>query len=176
MSIRDEIQSRVAEGRLFYLPHSLPSVQRLRTLFVSEEVSRVVLPPWDPNPEGLRFSQLRAQLDTFTAGGLISLAHDPFTKPKATYMARIDPPADEVWDIRSIDSRPAIRVLGCFAEADLFVALTWEFQKNLGGPNSKEWRDFRESCKTMWKTLFPSYLPFSGTTINDYVSENVHAV
>ena len=176
MSIRDEIRLRVAEGKLRYLPHSLPSVQRTRTLFVSEEVSRAVLPPWDASPEGLRFSQLRAQLDTFTAGGLISMAQDPFTKPKATYMARLDPPADEVWDIRSIDPRPAIRVLGCFAETDLFVALTWDYRKNLGGPNSKEWRDFRERCKAMWRNLFPSYQSFSGATVQDYISRNVHVV
>jgi hypothetical protein len=107
-------------------------------LFVSEELGQIVLPPWDASPKGLRFSQLRAQLDTFTAGGLISVAQEPFTKPKATYMARVDPAADEVWDIRSVDPRPAIRVLGCFAETDLFVALTWEYRKNLGGSNSKE--------------------------------------
>ncbi len=86
MSIRDEIQSRVTEGRLFHLPHALPGVQRVRTLFVTEELGRIVLPPWDATPEGLRFSRLRAQLDAFTAGGLISVAQGPFTKSKATYM------------------------------------------------------------------------------------------
>lgn len=176
MSIRDEIQSRVAEGRMFHLPHSIPSVERKRTLFVSQEVSQVVMPPWETSVEGLRFSLLRAHLDVFTGGGLISVASNPFTKPKATYMARIDPPEDEVWDIRSIDPSPAIRVLGCFAETDLFIALTWAYRKDLGGPGSKEWRDFRERCKAMWRALFPAYQPLKGAAISDYVSESAHAV
>jgi hypothetical protein len=176
MSIRDEIQNRVAEGRMLHLPHSIPSAERKRDMFVSEEVGQVVMPPWETNVDGLRFSMLRAHLDVFTSGGLISIASDPYSKPKATYMARIDPPADEVWDIRSIDPRPAIRVLGCFAETDLFVALTWEYRMNLGGPDSKEWRDFREKCKAKWRGLFPAYQPFTGETANEYVSENAHVV
>jgi hypothetical protein len=170
MSIRDEIASRVAEGRLRHLPHSILSVPQVRSLFVSEEVGRIVFQPWANDSEGLRFSLLRAQLDVFTAGGLISVAQDPFKKPKATYMARVDPPADEVWDIRSIDPKPAIRVLGCFSEMNLFIALVWEYRKPLGGLDSRQWRDFRERCKAEWRKLFPTYEPLSGKTSNDYAS------
>lgn len=155
---------------LRHLPHAIRSVPQVRSIFVSEEVSRIVFPPWTEDAEGLRFSRLRAQLDVFTAGTLISVAHDPFKKPKATYMARVDPPADEVWDIRSIDPKPAIRVLGCFAETNVFIALVWEYRKPLGGPDSRQWRDFRERCKTEWRKLFPAYPPLSGQTSNDYAS------
>lgn len=176
MSICDEIRLRVEEGRLLYLPHLIPGVERRRMLFVSVEVGHVVSPPWDETPNGLRFSQLRAHLDIFTSGSMISVTEQPYKKPRATYIARVDPPADEVWDIRSIDPRPAIRVLGCFAETDLFIALVWDYRKSLGGPGSQEWRTLREKCKASWRHLFPTYRPFAGTKLSDYVSENVHVV
>jgi hypothetical protein len=172
MSIRDEIKARVGEGRLFHLPHSLAGVPAGRTVFVSDEVARVAIGPWPNDTAGLRFSQLRAHLDVFTSGGMISVAPDPFTKPKSTYLAAIDPVSDGVWDIRSIDPSPAIRVLGSFAETDVFVALVWDYRSNLGGPGSKEWRDFREHSKSEWKKLFPTYPPLIAENINGYVSRN----
>lgn len=74
-------------------------------------------------------------------------------------MARTYPPADEVWDIRSRDPKPAMRVLGCFAETDVFVALVHGYRKNLGGPRSRQWRDLIESCKAEWRKLFPRTYP-----------------
>ena len=176
MSIRDEIRARIDEGRLFHLPHSLPGASTARTLFVSEEVRRVVVGPWSHDTEGLRFGELRAHLDVFTEGSLISIALDPFKKPKAAYLAAIDPTADGVWDIRSLDPSPAIRVLGCFAETNVFVALVWDYRKNLGGPHSKEWRDLRERCKAEWRKLIPTYPPLIAENVDEYISENVHIV
>jgi hypothetical protein len=176
MSIRDEIRARVAEGRLAYLPPLISSLPAVRAMFVSEEINGVVRPPWTNTAEGLRFSELRAHLDMFTVGTLISIANDPFRKPKATYMARVDPSSDEVWDIRSIDPSPAIRVLGCFGETDTFVALVWDYRINLSGPRSKEWRDFREACKAEWRKLFGPYPPFSGGDAYDYISRNIYVV
>src|ERR1041384_7860822 len=101
MSIRDEINSRIAERRLFRLPHSLMGVATARTVFVSEPLYEITAGPWTHDAEGMRFAELRAHLDVFTGGGLISLAADPYKKPKATYLAAIDPVDDGVWDIRS---------------------------------------------------------------------------
>jgi hypothetical protein len=176
MSIRDEIKARLDEGRLFHLPHSLPGAATARSMFVSEEVAAIASGPWKRDTEGYRFALLRAQLDVFTEGGLISVAFDPFKKAKATYLAAIDPVADRVWDIRSIDPKPAIRILGCFSETDVFVALVWDYRKNLGGPDSKEWRDFRERCKAEWNKLFPTYLPLKSENVYECVSRNVHLV
>jgi hypothetical protein len=123
MSIRAEINHRIAEGRLFHLPCLIRSAPTVRTMLVGEEVHAVTVPPWDNTAAGQRFARLRGDLDAFTEGRLISIAEDPYTKPKSAYMARIDPISDEVWDIRSRDPSPAIRVMGAFAETDVFVAL-----------------------------------------------------
>ncbi len=173
MSIRDVISARVQEGRLFHLPPLIASQQTVRNLFVGTELHSVVSPPWSQSTEGFRLSQLRANLDAYTEGQTISMADDPFTKPKSTFMARTAPVVHEVWDIRSRDPKPGIRVLGCFAETDTFVALVWDYREALGGPNSKEWRDLIERCKAEWRNLFITYPPHQGSNINDYVSANV---
>jgi hypothetical protein len=176
MSIRDEITSRVEEGRLFYLPPLIQSQPVVRSMFIGEALVDAVTPPWEESSEGFRLSRLRADLDAFTEGRLISIAATPFKKPSSAYIARVYPPEDEVWDIRSRDPKPAIRVLGCFAETDVFVALIWEYRKPLGGSGSKEWRDFVERCKAAWRNLFPAYGPYKGDDLRDYVSANFVAV
>ncbi len=98
----------------------------------------------------------------------MTVAEDPYKKPRVTNMARADPIESEVFDIRCIDPKPGIRVLGCFADFDLFVALTWNVRENL--PDDKSWRDEIERCKAAWRRLFHPYLPFCGADLNAYLS------
>lgn len=95
-------------------------------------------------------------------------------------MARLDKPVDEVWDIRSIDPSPALRVFGRFADRDLFVALIWSPRSvevpasqrlPLGPRNSVEWRNAIVECKAEWNKLFPSYSPIHGGGIQEYVKD-----
>jgi hypothetical protein len=171
MSIRVEINHRVEQKRLFRLPRELVGEPVERTMFVSQEVYGAISGPWVLS-DTYQMAMLRANLDMFTQGKIISIAEDPYQKPKSTYMARVDPPEDEVWDIRSRDPKPGIRVLGCFAETDTFIALVWGTRKSLGGPRSREWRNLVESCKAEWRKLFHPYQPHTGSTISDYVSRN----
>lgn len=170
MSIRDEIANRVGDGRLFCLPPLIPSGTMVRAMFVSEEINQVVHPPWEATKEGLRLSRLRAYLDTWTEGVLVSVAEAPYHKPRNTFLARVDPVADDVFDIRCFDPKPGIRVLGCFSEKDVFVALTWNHRENLGGPDSRGWRDEIERCKASWRRLFHPYPPFRGANLDAYLS------
>ncbi len=148
----------------------------VRSMFVGAEVYEIVTPPFPENTDGYRFGRLRADLDAFTEGRVISIAEDPYKKPNSTYLARTDPIEHEIWDIRSRDPKPAIRVLGAFSEPDMFVALVWAFRESLGGPRSREWRDLIERCKAEWRKLFPTYQPHKGDSPRDYVSQNAIAV
>jgi len=142
-------------------------------MFVTPEIMEVVNPQnWTDDEEGIRFSRLRADIDHFTQGGRITICEGPYNKPKSTYLARTDPITDEVWDIRSRDPRPGIRVLGSFSECNTFVALVWSFREPLQGPGSREWRDFILRCKARWNQLFGTYQPLSGASVSDYVSTN----
>ena len=176
MSIRDEIRRRTEEEppRLFFLPPLIGSAAVVRELFVSEEINRVAHPPWSPTALGTRFAQMRAYLDAWSEGRLISIADHPYRKPKPTFMARIDPAPDEVFDIRCIDPNPGIRIMGCFADRDLFIALTRANREDL--VTLHDWRNEREACKAAWRRLFPTYQPYTGATLNDYISNNFYVV
>jgi hypothetical protein len=176
MSIRDEIRARIEEGQLFHLQPYLPGSLNERTMLVSESIHRAVTPPWDGISDEHRLSQLRADLDTFTEGKILSVSNAPYVKAKSTYLARTDPISDEVWDIRSRDPKPGLRVLGCFAAQDVFVALEYDCRDSLGGPGSKEWRDFIERAKAKWRHLFLTYQPHSGGSIDEYISTHTHNV
>jgi hypothetical protein len=99
------------------------------------------------------------------------LIDDPYKKDKTAYLARLSPRADEVWEIRSRDPTPAIRVFGRFAICDTFIAFNWGYRKDLGGLGSKEFRFEINRAKSEWKKIFPTYQPVSGADIHDYVSE-----
>src|ERR1700730_10643348 len=139
MSIRDEIKARCSEGRLFFLSPLIPSTQVVREMFISEEIIGVFEAPATSTQDGQRFASLRAYLDTFVAGIRISVADDPYKKPKWTFMARLDPRTDEVFDIRVRYPKKGIRVFGRFAYKDCFVALNWDFREELD--DDKKWRD-----------------------------------
>jgi hypothetical protein len=170
MSIRGEIRARINEkpARLFFLSPLVASAAVVREMFVSEEINRVAHPPWPATVEGRRHAQMRAYLDAWTEGRRLTVANDPYKKAKATNMARTDPIEDEVFDIRCIDPKPGVRVLGCFADFNLFIALTWNCRENL--PDDKSWRDEIERCKAAWRRLFHTYPPFSGTDLHAYLS------
>lgn len=174
MSIRDEINNRITEGRLFHLLPYIPGSEVRRTLLASLEVYEMAQPPWPENWEGERHSQARGYLDLFTEGRLISIAEDPYDKEVNTYLARVDPLEDEVWDIRCIDPVPGLRVFGRFAETDVFIALSFNYRENLF--DDRDWRDEIEFAKAEWRKLFPSYEPHRGATLYDYVSSNCRPV
>jgi hypothetical protein len=170
MSIRETIQHRIGEGRLFLLPPALPSDPSARSVFISEEIRRLTLGPWLDEKQERRWGRVRADLDSFTIGQLISIGH------KNAYMSRLEKPEDEVWDIRCRDPSPGIRVFGRFAEQDIFIALTQSERKPLGDRNSAEWEREIKHCQAEWRKLFHPYQPVSGVMPDDYISDNVHIV
>jgi len=83
-------------------------------------------------------------------------------------LARVDPVDSEIWDIRSIVPRPGIRALGGFIRKDTFVALTWQFRENLA--TSDDWSAEIGRCRDAWRDLFGSKTPFSGASLDEYLS------
>jgi hypothetical protein len=138
-------------------------------MFGSLEINELLVGPWADPVHEERCGKLRADLDMFVEGRLISVARDS-RRAGTAYMSQLEPAQNEVWDIRSRDPRPGIRVFGRFAETDVFVALTWSERLTLGKAGSAEWRGEIERCKAIWRALFPTYPPHSGVKLHDYVS------
>lgn len=163
MSIYDEIIQRVSEGRLYPLrplmPPSLGATSR--HIYLSEEIYSLLAGPWPSDEWEERCGYLHADLDRFAQGGMIPVAKSPFIGGRHSYMRQLFRWREEVWEIRSRDPKPGIRVLGRFADTDVFIALSWWHRADLGGPKAREWRDAIVGCKTEWKNLFPAYEPKS---------------
>lgn len=184
MSIRDVLRDQLTERRLFVLEPSVPGSPTARTMVLSKEVMDLLTEPWPCAAAARRLPRLRADLESFVAGEVISACLVPY-KAKNAYMGRLDKPRDEVWDVRSRDPSPGLRILGRFAEQDVFVGLScWPRSivlQYLSRPPlldgaSKEWSDGIKECKAEWRRLFDPYPAHTGTEVHDYLSANVLSV
>ena len=177
MSIHVSVDDAVARGWLFLVEPTMPSEPMNRALYASPTVYRLITGPWEDEDEQYRSGKLRADFDRFVEGRLVPMALDsPHKKPKETYLSRMHPAKDEVWQIRSRAPRPAIRVFGRFAFRDCFVALTWRFRRELGGRESREHKKEIRSCLAAWRRTFPAHDALTGESVNDYVSEKAISV
>lgn len=163
MSIYNEITNRIAEGRLIPLRPLMPSTLGLapRHMYLTETINSLLTGPWSNDEWEERCGYLHADLDRFVQGGVIPVATRPLSGGRSSYMRQLFRWREEVWEIRSRDPQPGIRILGRFADTDVFIATSWWHRSDLGGPESRQWRDAIVECKTQWRNLFPAYEPKS---------------
>jgi hypothetical protein len=140
-------------------------------MFVSGEIWHDVTPPFAENLSGMRLAEFREYLDAFTEGAELSVSENPHAKPSDAMLARVDPVADQFWDLRSVSPNPGIRSLGGFTDKDEFVALTWNYRENLDG----QWSEEIDRCRAAWRGLFGTESPLCGRSLDDYLS-NYYAV
>jgi hypothetical protein len=149
MSIRNEINARIAENRLFLLKPLNEKDNKRRTVLMSNEINQLVTGPWVDGPMGARCARLRADLENLVTAEDIIVCWEPF-EARNEQIGRLCPVRDEVWDLRSQDPKPGLRIFFRFAEKDVFVALTcaprsvpvsWLHRLPLLGQESREWRN-----------------------------------
>lgn len=162
MSIREEVERRCSENRLVALYPRASWAPVRRMLYLSEGVYDLLTREWPTAKEVERWAKLEAFLSHFVEGGLID----------SKYMKALNKPARHVWEIRSRRPRPSLRVLGRFADVDVFVATNVAVRDELGGMGTREWRNVIVECSRIWRQLFPSYQPIQSDDIHDCISEN----
>lgn len=173
MSIRDAIADAVARHEIALLPHKLQGVPAMRHVFVTGEV-------WDfvtagvPKDLAHKAAQGRRMLDGFTAGNKMVVSLDPHNHPAHCQISRNSPPEEGVWEFRIRDPKPQVRIFGCFAECDVFVALSVMSRDVLKGRLSYPLAVADNS--SIWGGLFPQHLPLVGEDINAYLSGAFNAV
>lgn len=123
-----------------------------------------------------RLAMLLADIDTFTEGKNISFGNDPYDKDKSAFMARTDPPELGIFDLRSIEPRPALRLFGGFSETDTFIGLTVRTRKDLGGRHEPHFSRALTDAQFKWNDLFPHHAPLYSTNSKEHVSQNVYIV
>ncbi len=181
MSIVQTIQTHVQEGRLQWIePLNDDPVERL--MAVSDDIWSLIEGPWPDRSIERRANRLRADLEFFVQGQKLAMSLIPYHHGTA-YMGRLDRPEDEVWDIRSRDPNPGLRVFGRFAEPNVFVGLTWRprsvkwlSQNPMRAGNSLEYHLEILKCQQRWSELFPDTSAIHGNTIYDYITENAFPV
>lgn len=176
MSIQWNIEDAISAGRLRGFIPEFGSDELVRSLFLhpqlADEISERV-EVW-----GRRVGRLQGDLESFVKGEHIAMSMTPFSHKNA-FIALLDPPDDGIWEIRSRDPNPGLRVFGKFPCANTFVALSWEPRsvrfrgKNpLGGRNSLEYHLALIETNKRWEFTLPNTEPLTGGNYRDYVSEN----
>jgi len=173
MLLTAEVNNLCQTGRLVLLRPAIPGLRQRRKLYLAKSLHAALTQgPWSNAKDEARWGELRFWCDRFTDGGRIYLRERPRAKNSTADMAQLEPWADEVWEIRSIDPKPSIRVFGSFTDKDVFVGLTWSFRKDLNGYGGPKWQRAIQAYKTEWQTLFDCQ-PISGGYPSDYLSEAV---
>ena len=116
-----------------------------------------------------RMGHLDADLRRFISGDKITIARGEEESCNLKPLSNVD----EVWELRSRDPKPSIRVFGRFADKDVFIATNMEHRKKLFALRSRAWAVEIRTCQTAWNRLFPHLDPHRGETSHDYVSNAI---
>ena len=154
-------QDCISDGRLFHLHPYVPSTRIARLICVSPSVMDYL------QSNDMRAGQLQAELDSFIGGDKIAISMVPRNAGSA-FIGLLAPAEDGIFDIRSIDPSPAIRVFGAFVRRDYFVGLVHRTRKML--KTERDWEIAIADCKREWKHCFHASLPLTGASPNDYLS------
>lgn len=158
MSIRTVIHARVGQQSIYPLVPASGSI--LRAMFVSETLWTALNASYDDEEMEDRMGRLKADLEFF--------ASSPSIDPK--YLFHLHPARDAVWEVRSVRDAPSIRVLGLFAEKDVFIATTFALREELGGWQSPQWKQVKRTARQRWSALFHPYRPRITTNVHELVT------
>lgn len=176
MSIRARIKSLIAEGELHPIEPVFESGAVVRHMLVSKEIWELIERP--PAKWSKRCARIRADLERFVTGDEIKVCRIPFKADRA-YLGLLEPPTAGIWDVRCVDPSPSVRLLGCFAEQDVFVPLIPAsrsvptdllFRGPLHDKHSVQWDNVINECDTAWWTLFHDNDRLRSKDLHDLIS------
>lgn len=102
-------------------------------------------------------------LDAWTLGQWI-----PGNKKRGEFLVPLDPPPDDVWEIKirapCVQGRLFIR----FIDADVLLGTHTHTRGHL----DSGFQEAMKECVDTWEELFPGALPFRGSSIHDYITFN----
>lgn len=151
---------RVRRGMLFPVRPIAPRSTLRRALFVTEELQSVLVSPEGDEAWERRIATLRADLEVFVEARTID--------PK--YLFLLYPTARGVWEIRSVRENPSMRVLGFFPLKDVFVATNVALREDLGGWQSRAWKQVKRHAGARWRGLFHTYRPIITADVSQVVT------
>jgi len=166
MSIEDEILDRVRRGMLFPLVPKAAGAPVRRAMFVAERLWNMLNSPEGDAEWEERIGKLRADLEIFVTESSVT--------PR--YLFLLYPASDGVWEIRSVRNLPSLRVLGLFADTDVFVSTNHALREELGGWQSREWKHVKRFARAVWRQLFPAFPPKITMNVDEVCSGATHEI
>jgi hypothetical protein len=168
MSIRPLIDANIGTRLHLWLP--LMPGSHIRVVYVEDQLWNEI-----QTADDFRIGLLWSDLDHFSLGGKITVGYG---REATCFMKQLDPRGDEVWEIRSKDPTPQVRVFGRFCDTDEFVATHAVYRDVLGNPafskfEGNHWPQEILRCKTIWDQICQGHAPHSGNSINAYITSNV---
>jgi hypothetical protein len=160
MSIDDEIIDRCNRGMLFPLLPEAQGATVRRAMLIGEELYGLLNSPQGDEEWEERIGTLRADLEHFVTSESIH----------SRYLFLLSPARDSVWEIRSVQNAPSIRVLGLFPAFDVFVATNFAKRAELGGWESLAWKHVKRLARAVWRQVFPAYDPVNTSDVHEVVS------
>ena len=148
MSIRDVIKDAVGQRECcIHSCQRAAGTSARRGLFVYDKLWEVLQSPEGNEEWEKRVAELQADLELFAEGAPMH--------PK--YLFLLYPAVKAVWEIRSTGSSPSIRVMGLFAERDVFIATNFALREDLDGWQSRGWKDAKRLAGARWRHIFHTY-------------------
>lgn len=185
MSIQAIVQSLCTQGLLEQLVAG-PVTPQSREIYATKEIAeRLTIGPWEDQAQEERWGYVAADIAKIITGRPVNVRklgrrHDKRNAPAD--LVRLSLPARaaavrglasswkkgrrEVWEIRSVDRLPQIRILGRFAWKNSFIALEWYERQDLP---EDDWRDAMIRTVTRWRNLFADYPAHEGTYPHGYL-------
>lgn len=174
MSIRERLNLAVEQGHL--VRYQRASVEGFRQLYLTAALYDEL----QNEQSAIAFFGQRSAVSAFFTrwlnGSRLSLRIEERTGRNE--MARLEPPPEEIWEMRITEPRPQLRIFGRFVDRNVFVAMFAVNRDRLGnafstpGRKSQSWLGAMYDCETLWNGIFGGAEPFRGATHGDYVSEN----
>lgn len=181
MSIRDALKANLDAGNLVEVTPILGS-GAIRKVYAVPEVFAQLEPSTAENEFISSSGQLRRWLDSFIIGRRLVVGP---RRSRTCDMKRLEPAADEVWEIRKQEA-PSARLFGRFLATDELILTNMELVSTLFGRDNAWvtkatwlrkkltrwpiWRREIRNCKSAWRRLFPTYPPHTGSALSDYLS------
>lgn len=109
---------------------------------------------------------IEASLDKWTTGEWI---HG--NSRRGLFLDRLEPPPEEIWEIRVTEPNVQARLFGRFADSDTLVLTNFHTRSHLGKKGSQAWNNAMKDCLKNWDEVLGIPV-FKADTINDYVTEN----
>jgi hypothetical protein len=120
---------------------------------VTPDIRRILRSP--PPGEAERYSHLHDDLRTF-----VTHAHDTPLQLKLLTHG----PVEGVWEIRSYEEEPQMRLLGHFSARNEFIGLVVRYRDELAGTTCNA--DMR-LVASRWRELFSGHTPKTTTRVNE---------